>query len=106
MHAITIPHGSAARQAARVRGSERTTTTRMTAPKSDRRNVTPSGVARPNACTATAPPSCTESEPAIIASGAGSAGRRAPRATCAGLDMTSNIAAEPRGPSHPLRCRA
>ena len=97
MHAITTPNGQRGTPAARVRGSERTTRKRMAVANSERRNVTPSGVARLNACTATAPPSCTESEPAIIARGAGSAGRRAPRATCAGLDMASNIAAAASG---------
>ena len=79
---------------------------RIAAANTERRNVTPSGRRARERVHCTAPPNWTESEPAIIARGAGSAGRRAPRATCAGLDMASNIAAALRAPLHPLRCRA
>src|SRR3954451_16951843 len=91
MAAITRANGSAARQAARVRGSVRAAATRIAVANSERRNVTPSGVECAKAPTATGPATCTEGAPATIASGAGNAGRRALPMTCPGLDTKIKV---------------
>ena len=106
MHAITTPNGSAARQAARVRGSERAATTRIAAANSERRNVTPRGVECANARNCDGPAELHRERARDHRERRRQRGHaRAARMTCAGLDMAVNIAAGHVRSGAPPTCR-